>query len=63
LENNPQLKLMFGTFLAKSKQFAIAHPDIEIDGVPPEETSTDPKLDPAKYKANGKTNGKAVMKQ
>lgn len=58
LENNKALKMMFGTFVAKSKLFGMEHPDIEIEGVPPADNRTDPKLDPPKIKANGKSNGK-----
>jgi hypothetical protein len=64
IENNPMLKLMHSTFVTKSKLFAIEHPDLVIDGVPPADDRTDPKLDPPKLKTNGKhSNGKAAMKQ
>jgi hypothetical protein len=54
---------MHSTFVTKSKLFAIEHPDLVIDGVPPADDRTDPKLDPPKLKTNGKSNGKAAMKQ
>ena len=55
LQQNPQLALMFGTFLGKSQIYKMAHPDVEIDGVPPEDTRTDPKIDGPKMKTNGST--------
>jgi hypothetical protein len=61
IKNNPQLSLMFGSFIAKSQMYKMQQPDLEIEGVPKEDTSTDPAKDPARLKANGKhTNGKVA---
>lgn len=58
LENNPQLKMMFGTFIGKSQMYRMEQPDLNIPGVPKDDTSTDPRKDPAKLKATGHVNGK-----
>lgn len=64
LTKNPQLALMFGTFLGKSQLFKMKHPDVDIVGVPEDDLRTDPKLDGNKIKTNGKSvNGKQTMKQ
>jgi hypothetical protein len=60
LRNNPQLSMMFGTFIAKAQMYKMQQPDLEIPGVGKDDTSTDPAKDPARLKANGKSNGKAV---
>jgi hypothetical protein len=63
--DNPHLKLLMGTFVTKSQVYNMAHPDINLDGVPKADERTDPALDPPKVKMNGKqhTNGKQTMKQ
>jgi len=59
MQKNPVLSSFLGTFITKSKMYKMEQPDLEIEGVPKDDTSTDPAKDPARLKTNGKTNGKA----